>query len=95
MTSETAKNDDSAVINLNPNEAIVLFELLSRWADPMQHSPDSQCFQANAEGGVLLGILACLEKQLSAPLTSDYRQRLTDARNALAHSWDYSTLRGE
>jgi hypothetical protein len=95
MKDDIATIEDSAVINLDSNEAIVLFELLSRWADKDQHSPDEKCFQAGAEGGVLLGVLASLEKQLAAPFLPNYDEILQEARTALAHLWDHPTIQGD
>ncbi len=95
MKSHSPGTNENAVIHLDPNEALVLFELLSRWAEPGHHAPDSKYFHANAECGVLLGVLASLEKQLSASFRSDYDKVLTDAREVLAHLWDYNSLQGQ
>lgn len=86
---------DEAQIHLSPNEAIVLFELLSRWTEDGQAAtPDSDCFESSAECAVLQTVLGCLEKQLVAPLRSDYAQTIEQARLRLADDWNGSTLRG-
>ena len=86
---------DNATIHLTPNEAIVLFELLYRWCDrATTHTPDRSCFESSAEGAVLHGVLAGLEKQLVASFRSDYDQILRAARSQLEHRWDSPTLNG-
>lgn len=43
------------------SEAIVLFELLSRWRDQKTvYSPSSMCFESTAEYAVLIDLLAQL-----------------------------------
>jgi len=72
-----------------------LFELLSRWSDPQTtHTPDELCFESSAECAVLNGLLADIEKQLTAPFKPEYEQILADARSFLAARWNYPTLRG-
>ncbi len=94
MKDRNAKSDD-AEIHLSPDEALVLFELLSRWCDQKTtNTPDNTCFESTAECAVLHGLLADLEKQLITPFKADYDQVLKDARNRLAERWDYPTLRG-
>jgi hypothetical protein len=93
MEDGTAKTHDEAEIRLDPNEAVMLFELLSRWCDrKTTHTPGSMCFESTAECAVLRGPLADLEKQLVAPFNADYRQILDDARTHLEERWDYPTL---
>lgn len=95
MTSAPDSHHDDAEIHLSPNEAIVLFELLSRWCDPKTtHTPSSMCFESTAECAVLHGLLADLEKQLVAPFKDDYTQIVEDARSRLVDLWDYPTLKG-
>ncbi|TZG31273.1 hypothetical protein AGR1_29075 [Agrobacterium sp. B1(2019)] len=86
---------DSAQIQLIPEEAIVLFELLSRWCDDNNAStPEASCFESTAEGAVLRRLLADLEKQLVSPFKAEYRDLLDRARDRLKGNWDYPTLRG-
>jgi hypothetical protein len=95
MEHDAPETDDAAEIRLNPNEAVVLFELLSRWSDPKTaHTPDHLCFESAAECAVLNGLLADLEKQLVAPFKPEYKQILADARSLLAKRWNYPTLNG-
>ena len=84
-----------AQIHLSSDEAIVLFELLSRWTDDKgAATPGRGCFESRAECAVLHGILAHLEKQLVAPFREDYPETVDGARARLAQGWDGATLRG-
>lgn len=95
MISAPDPHRDGAEIRLDANEAIVLFELLSRWCDrKATRTPSSDCFEHNAECAVLNDILATLESQMVAPLQQNYKQTLEDARNSLASKWSYPTLAG-
>ena len=95
MTNELNSEPDSAQILLSPEAAIVLFELLSRWSIKSNApTPDASCFESTAEGAVLVGLLADLEVQLSAPFCADYPQTLKVARDRLKDDWSYHTLRG-
>jgi len=72
-------------IRLEPDEALVLFELLSRWSsDGEAAKPASDCFESPAEVAALLGVLADLEGQLAEPFGKDYEERLAAARERLA-----------
>ncbi|MBB3612292.1 hypothetical protein [Rhizobium sp. BK602] len=79
---------------MDANEALVLFELLSRWSEATAHSPDKLCFESTAECAVLNGLLTQLEKQLAAPFKPEYREILADARRVLAERWSQPTLNG-
>lgn len=95
MKHNATENHEAVEIRLDSKEAVVLFELLSRWCDPKTaHTPDNLCFESTAECAVLSGVLADLEKQLVAPFKPEYRQILADARSLLAERWDYPTLNG-
>jgi hypothetical protein len=86
---------NTAQIKLNPEEALVLFDLLSRWSEEgSAPTPEASCFESTAEGVVLLRLLAALESQLVAPFRADYRDLVNEARNRLKDSWDHPTLRG-
>lgn len=86
---------DQGEIRLAPDEAIVLFDLLSRWIDGKDAAtaPPSDCFQSPAECVVLHSLLAGLEKQLVAPFRADYADAVEQARARLALDWDGTTLR--
>ncbi|WP_064710151.1 hypothetical protein [Rhizobium bangladeshense] len=95
MTDEQQPAPDGVQIRLSPEEALVLFALLSRWCeDGSAPTPQASCFESTAEGAVLHGLLADLETQLVAPFTAEYRALLKGARDRLKASWDYPTLRG-
>lgn len=86
---------EDVAVRLNSDEAIVLFELLSRWSNAKGGAtPSSECFESTAECAVLNSILAELERQLVAPFESNYEDTVRDARTRLAPEWDYSTLSG-
>ncbi len=68
---------DRAVIDLDADHAIVLFEFLSERADT------EQVFAATAEGQVLNSVLGQLERQLVAPFRADYADQLSAARSRL------------
>lgn len=95
MEHNATENHEVFEIRLDSKEAVVLFELLSRWCDPKTiHSPDKACFESTAECAVLSSLLVDLEKQLVAPFKPEYRQILTDARSFLAKRWSSQTLNG-
>jgi hypothetical protein len=92
--SQSEEREDKADLCLSPDEAIVLFELLSRWIrDKPSATPGGECFESSAECVVLHGILCDLEKQLVAPFKSDYGRLLGDARKRIAKNYTWSTLR--
>ena len=66
----------AAQVQLSDDEALVLFELLSSGKLAL----DTDTAEAHALGV----ILASLEKQLVAPLASDYAKQLATARSSLA-----------
>lgn len=71
-------------LTLSADEALVLFELLSRWSeDHAAARPSGDCFESPAEVGALLGVLACLESQLTEPLQANYADLLAAARARL------------
>lgn len=89
-------DEDGATVHFTPEEAVVLFELLSRWSDKGGggETPSRDCFESAAEGAVLNGLLCELERQLVAPFKADYPRILEGARDRLSQQWDYGTLRG-
>lgn len=93
--TDGSQTPDEVEIGLDASEAIVLFELLSRWSDPKtEATPAGACFQSTAECAVLLGLLGSLEKQLSAPFKPDYAEIVAQARRRLERLWDHGTLNG-
>ena len=62
-------------IDLSPSEAIVLFELLSRFTEN-----DTLSIEDDAEARVLWNLQAELETKLVEPLRSDYHELLKHAR---------------
>jgi hypothetical protein len=75
-------NEESISIMLSKNEAIVLFEFLSR----LNEEKVSKLFVDQAEERVLWDIVATLEKQLPEPLSSNYIKILDNARKAVRDS---------
>jgi antitoxin HicB len=71
------KVEQTVSLALSPAEALVLFDLLSRWAEtdaasvPLEHL---------AEWRVLWDILASLERALAEPFMPDYLDQLAQAR---------------
>jgi hypothetical protein len=68
-----------SLIQLEPDEALVLFELLS--SGKLVPHVDS------AEGHVFGVVLARLEEQLVAPFASDYEDQLAVARSSLVERY--------
>lgn len=66
-------------IELSNDEAIVLFEFLSRTSN----SETNLDFVDQAEQRVLWNLEAELERQLSEPLSADFQELLEAARNKL------------
>lgn len=67
--------DENASLNLNQDQALVLFEFLWRFSDTDQLSIEDQ-----AEQRVLWDLCCDLERQLVAPLKPDYKNLLEEAR---------------
>lgn len=71
-------------IRIDGDEALVLFELLSRWSqDESATKPAASCFASPAEVAALLGILAQLERELVEPFQANYDVLLASARERL------------
>jgi hypothetical protein len=68
------------------DEAIVLFELLSRWLDD-DAMPPGEHFAHRAEYAVLHGIRERLSIALDEPFRADYPRLLTGARDRVADRW--------
>jgi len=69
---------DRIQLDMSTNEALVLFEWLTR-----VNASDSDMFQDQAEQRVCWNLEAMLEPQLAALLARDYDQRLKAARAAV------------
>jgi hypothetical protein len=71
---------EKVTIEISPQEALVHFELLSRWDEtdamsvPLEHQ---------AEQRVLWNVLSALQKTLVEPFMPDYLDRLSQAREML------------
>jgi len=65
-------------VRLTPDEALVLFEFLSRYADSTELRAEDQ-----AEHRALLNLCCLLEKQLVEPLKPNYTELLESARSRL------------
>lgn len=86
---------DAVNVVLEADEALVLFELLSRWCEAGEGpTPAAECFVSTAECASLHAVLASLQKQLSAPFRADYLDHVARARECLTTRWDYPTLSG-
>jgi hypothetical protein len=70
-------------LNLSRNEAVVIFELLSRYTDTGKLAIEDQ-----AEQRVLWDLCSMLESQLHEPLSPDYDDELERARTAVRDSTD-------
>jgi len=88
--------EDGATVALSADEAVVLFELLSRWIDHSGtgETPGPACFVSSAEAAVLNNLLGALERRLVAPFRGDYMSIVDAARSRLTGQWRYPTLRG-
>jgi hypothetical protein len=72
-------NDTSEVqISLTADEALVLFEFLSRFEESNELTIVDQ-----AEGQALSNLLGPIQKQLVPPFQQDYLEQLRHARNRL------------
>lgn len=67
-------------IELSTAEALVLFELLTRW---YEESLDTLLIKHQAEQRVLWDIQCILERQLTAPFQADYQDQVIAARHAV------------
>ncbi len=75
-------------LKLEKDQALVLFELLSRWIDDApQPTPSAECFQSPAELVVLKQLDEKLKSVLREPLLPDYLEILGVARNRLSDAF--------
>lgn len=70
--------DDEICIRLTKEEAIVLFEFVSRFSEDRKLTIEDQ-----AEERVLWDLCCTLESNLVEPLTPEYAQVLAQARNRI------------
>ncbi len=69
---------DKVRLELTPDEALVLFELLSRYSDT-----DTFTIEDQAEQRALWDLCCLLERELAEPFRPDYIQLLQEARDRL------------
>lgn len=94
MSRETPPRDQPVALFLDPDEALVLFEVLYRWTEVNEApSPGAEMFEAPAECAVLHGVLGRLESTLVEPFDAEYRKLLGRARERLNPQWSGRTLR--
>lgn len=75
-------------LELEKDQALVLFELLSRWIDDApEPTPSALCFQSPAELVVLKQLDEKLKEMLSEPLRPDYPSILAAARARLSEEF--------
>ena len=65
-------------LKISKNEALVLFEFLSRFSEN-----DTLDIEDQSEARVLWNLLGVLEKELVEPLQGDYHELIRSARNEL------------
>ena len=70
---------DELSINLTKNEALVLFDFLSRF----NQSENNGIFEDKAEQKIFWTIEALLEKQLTEPFLPNYKDIICDARKEI------------
>ena len=73
------KQTDETTIKLNKDEALVLFEFLSRIND----NELKEIFEDQAEQKILWILEGQLEKQLVEPFKPDYKDKIKDAINKI------------
>lgn len=91
-----ADAEETVLIRLTADEAIVLLDLLARWGDENERgeTPNSACFESTAEGAALNALEAVLQKQVASVFDPDWNDIVAAARRRIAPQWDYATLRG-
>lgn len=73
------------LLELDQYEALVLFELLSRWFNDHAMPPE-ECFEDRAEEAVLDAIRTRLDRAVR-PEAADYQSRLAAARARVGIDW--------
>ncbi|NEX91912.1 hypothetical protein [Caulobacter sp. 17J65-9] len=75
-------------VRLTADEALVLFDLLSRWTEGADVArPTPEMFETSAEPIALVGLLSQLQKQLVAPFERDFAEQVDRARARLMASY--------
>jgi hypothetical protein len=91
---DESDNLNGAIVHLSSDEAVVLFELLSRWThDSRDETPNRACFVSSGECAALHGLLENLKGQLSELSGTDYPGMVEGARERLSHYWEGLSLR--
>lgn len=82
------RRSETTKLELERDQALVLFELLSRWIDDHpQPTPSADCFQSPAELVVLSQIDEKLKATLSETFRTDYLEILKAARERLSNEF--------
>ncbi|MDB5554591.1 MAG: hypothetical protein JWL86_4575 [Rhizobium sp.] len=68
---------------LTNDEALVIFEVLSRWSQPESSGPPDEIFEHASEKQALHNLLCVLEAELAEPFRDDYDELLKAARSRL------------
>jgi hypothetical protein len=71
-------DNESIKIEITNNEALVLFEIVSRYSDT-----DKLTIEHPAEQQALFNLACALEKLMPQPFEADYKKTLESARQAL------------
>jgi hypothetical protein len=82
-------SSDKLILSLSPDEALVLFDFLSRFSDDDELRIDDQ-----AEQRVLWDLCCLLERQLVEPFDENYALLLAQARSRVRDS-ELETKKGE
>lgn len=92
--TDASERLNGAIVRFSSDEAIVLFELLSRWTnDRAREAPSDTCFVSSSECAVLHGLLSNLERELVVLFDTDYANTVAGARERLSPYWDGRSLR--
>ena len=84
--TEFYKEPNEISVSLNSDEAIVLFELLSRWINDNRAPTADKSFEHSSELATLQNVLTSLESQLAAPFRQDYKLILHQSRERVSSS---------
>ena len=78
MSQNKKMDNESLKIEITKNEALVLFEFLSRYSDT-----DILSIKHAGEKQALLNLACTFEKTLPEPFSSDYKKTLESARQKI------------
>ena len=77
---------DELAIVVTKDEALVLFEMLSRYGERRPgHSDKTLTVLDSAERQALWNLLCCIERELVAPFAPDYAELLAGAKAKLSY----------